>query len=553
MIGVRANVGEEDVVREFFELFKTPWEFYRRGRHYDVYLSTTGAPMEESTARTALIYSGTRIPLDNMAGIESVAERASTTLAFGASRLPIYGRTVAFRCSGIGLETTERSRHPVAYATTLEGSRAVRVGYDLFGEVRTLLTEGQPPVNAGIPALDTHIALLRELIGWSGVPLVEIPPVPEGYRFIACMTHDVDHPSVRVHRWDHTMFGFLFRACVGSMINVCRGRATIRDLLANWAAAVRLPFVHLGLASDFWSCLHRYVLIDPGRASTFFVIPRKDYAGQTPDGEAPPRRAARYGVRDISDEVRRLMAAGCEIGVHGLDAWLDSARGREEFAEVSAVTGACELGVRMHWLYGGEKSPVLLEQAGFAYDSTSGYNDTIGYRSGTTQVFKPLGATTLLELPLHVMDTALFYPDHLNLAPREARRAVSTIIDHARQFGGAVTVNWHDRSLAPERRWGRVYRDVVEDLARQDAWFPTASQAVSWFRTRRAATFETVSWRPKTVRVKVWVGRDERPPGLRLRIHKAREHRERVALGADASGQYIDVPLRQATDLDIPL
>ena len=36
MIGVIADSAEQDVVREFFELFKTPWEFYRRDRRYDV-------------------------------------------------------------------------------------------------------------------------------------------------------------------------------------------------------------------------------------------------------------------------------------------------------------------------------------------------------------------------------------------------------------------------------------------------------------------------------------------------------------------------------------
>ena len=68
------------------------------------------------------------------------------------------------------------------------------------------------------PTLDLHIAVLRDLIVASGAPLVEIPPVPEGYRFIACLTHDVDHPSIRQHRFDHTMFGFLYRAVVHSLV-----------------------------------------------------------------------------------------------------------------------------------------------------------------------------------------------------------------------------------------------------------------------------------------------------------------------------------------------
>ena len=60
----------------------------------------------------------------------------------------------------------------------------VRIGYDLFHEVRTILTLGQPPANASMPSVDLHIALLRDLIvEWAG-PLVEIPPVPDGHRLI---------------------------------------------------------------------------------------------------------------------------------------------------------------------------------------------------------------------------------------------------------------------------------------------------------------------------------------------------------------------------------
>ena len=34
---------------------------------------------------------------------------------------------------------------------------------------------------------------------------------------------------------------------------------------------------------------------------------------------------------------------------------------------------------------------MTLEKAGFSYDSTVGYNETIGYRAGTAQVFKHPG------------------------------------------------------------------------------------------------------------------------------------------------------------------
>ena len=144
----------------------------------------------------------------------------------------------------------------------------------------------------------------------------------------------------------------------------------------------------------------------------------------------------------------------------------------------------------MHWLYFGEQSPAILEKAGIPYDSTVGYNETVGYRAGTTQAYKPLDTTRMLELPLHIMDTALFYPNRMALSPQEAKELVSH--DH-RQRGsirrGHVTVNWHDRSIASERCWGDFYVGLVAELKSKGAWFATAAETVAWFRERRASGF----------------------------------------------------------------
>ena len=40
MIGVIAREKQAPAAREFFELFKTPWEFYRESRTYDILLIT---------------------------------------------------------------------------------------------------------------------------------------------------------------------------------------------------------------------------------------------------------------------------------------------------------------------------------------------------------------------------------------------------------------------------------------------------------------------------------------------------------------------------------
>ena len=203
----------------------------------------------------------------------------------------------------------------------------------------------------------------------------------------------------------------------------------------------------------------------------------------------------------------------------------------------------------MHWLYYDQQSPLALERAEAAYDSTIGYNETVGYRAGTTQAYKPLRATRLLELPLHAMDTALFYPDHLGLSPRQATTLLGRLLDNAFQFGGCVTINWHDRSLAPERLWDACYRELIAELKNRGAWFATAGQAVSWFRKRRSVVFETDCGEPDAVRAKVSANDGEQLPGLRLRVHKARKL---CAIGSPGSDDYVDTAFDESVDTRVP-
>jgi hypothetical protein len=202
-------------------------------------------------------------------------------------------------------------------------------------------------------------------------------------------------------------------------------------------------------------------------------------------------RAVRYTLAKISSQLRRLLRTGHEVALHGINAWLTSTEANEERVALQNGIGEADLpaivGVRMHWLYYDRSAPKALDQAGFHYDSTLGYNGTIGYRSGTCQVYKAIGAERLKEVPLHVMDTALLFPSHMNLTTAEAKAKIGTLIANAVRFGGVLTINWHDRSIAPERLWHHLYTDIIAELRNAGAWFATASQTVQWFEKRRAA------------------------------------------------------------------
>jgi hypothetical protein len=371
------------------------------------------------------------------------------------------------------------------------GARTVwRIGYDLFSETRRLLTNGQPVPYAPIPTLEFHIAVVRSLLEASAVPYIEVPPRPAAYEFTCCLTHDLDFFGICRHTFDRTLAGFVARASVGTAIDVLRGRRPLSDLVRNWRALFSLPFVRLKLLPDLWRPIEDYIRADGGRRSTYFVIPFKGQPGRGPRNAVDRERAVAYGARDVADELARAARAGSELAVHGIDAWCDAERGRAELREITALTQRASAGVRMHWLYFDEQSPPRLEATGFEYDSTWGYNDAIGYRPGTSQVFRLPGTAGLMELPLAIMDSALFFPDRMNLPADEALQRCFAMVADVRRFGGTLVINWHDRSLAPERLWDCSYRALLDRIEKAGrVWFATASEAVAWFKWRRSIAF----------------------------------------------------------------
>jgi hypothetical protein len=469
-------------IEEFFELFKTPWEFYQHGHRYSAVISTDPNP-GQLDCELLIIYSSLN------SGAAGAASSSQLFLDLPDAKLPLYGKAATFSW-GVPLVRKSGSSIAIVVETSSANLKVIRAGYDLFEEVAFLLRVGQPPELALIPTLELHISLLRSWLVRAGVPFIEIPPNPAGYDFAACLTHDVDFIRVSDHKFDRTMFGFIHRASIGSIRNLMKHRITAQKCLQNVKSLVCLPAVHLGLHEDFWlKDFDRFLELERYTKATFFFIPYKNRAGDNVGRIHSRRRAAAYDVNDERKLIDRLIQAGNEIAVHGIDAWHSVEKGRDERQRITAITKAPKIGIRMHWLCFDAGSPRVLEEAGFHYDSTVGYNNAIGYRAGTQQVFRPHGATTLLELPLHIQDCALFYEGQLGLTEEYAWKMCEVVLANAADYGGAITILWHTRSLAPERLWGDFYVRLLNRLASRRVWFATAAEIVEWFRERRAISF----------------------------------------------------------------
>jgi hypothetical protein len=276
----------------------------------------------------------------------------------------------------------------------------------------------------------------------------------------------------------------------------------------------------LGLQEDFWLEFDRYMEMERGLGSTFFFLPFKNYAGKRHSSSAPKLRAAPYDVFAIKPELLKLVENGCEVGLHGIDAWQGLQEARTEMERIKEATGRSVVGIRMHWLYFDKESPKTLEEAGFPYDSTFGYNDAVGFRAGTAQAYCPTSAKRLLELPMNIQDTALFYPGRMHLSETEAWHSCRQVIESAKLFGGALTVNWHTRSLSPERLWGDFYAGLLKQFQDQGAWFGTAEEIVMWFRKRRALRFDQVHITEDGVDLKIEGSDPACHPPFLVRVHR---------------------------------
>ncbi len=517
MIGVLTSVNEKAPVEEFFQLFKTPWQFCRTGEEYSVII-TTGEPDFSFSSRLWIIFSNRELRFDSQLGIRTIPKRGGGTVQWEGLEVPFFGDFVLCRREEGGETLHAQEEYALGVKVQLADRTVLRIGYHLFKEIQHLIEKGQPACHAPVPTLDLHIHWLRHWIVAAGVPVVEIPPVPRGFRFFVCLTHDVDFIRIARHRFDRSFWGFLYRGLFSSPLRVLRGQLSLVDMFKNWGHIITLPLVFSGLKKDIWFCFDELMALDAELKATYFLVPFKNRAGKIAPGKPDERRRTRYDVSDLQEVIPILIRKGLEVGLHGIDAWHDEEAAREEQRRIGAFSPTPVVGIRMHWLYSGAQTAEILDRAGFLYNSTIGFNTTVGFRAGTGQVFRHFASRKMLELPLHIQDIPLFSPRFLNLSFKKARSICSGLISHFRKHGGVLTILWHLRSVAPERFWGKFYQELVESLKRQGAFFGTAGQIVQWFRYRRKINFLRLSSRKDRLILTLGEHRHLPNPGLFLRV-----------------------------------
>jgi peptidoglycan/xylan/chitin deacetylase (PgdA/CDA1 family) len=316
--------------------------------------------------------------------------------------------------------------------------------------------------------------------GGTPTPL-RLKPWPSGAPFALFLSHDVD----QIH--DRELFRIL------ADLNHIRRRLTQGE---PGNARLSLQRVLRSFCRPKRTLLDFETILEIERRhefrSTFFLLHDKYFA----------RQGARYSFaeKELGEIGRRVLGAGCELGVHGgyyrfnnADLYRES---KEALAEVFGIQPA---GIRNHLLrFSYPETWRAQAQAGFQYDATYGLPDTLGPRDGLAFPFFPSDrdrrqTLDLLELPLTIMDTTLFR--YLKLQGDQALESAWEAVKRVADAGGLVTLLWHNNFFnEPEYwDWQMVYERLLERLAGLKPWCATGAEINRWWRARAAIRVETTN------------------------------------------------------------
>ena len=285
------------------------------------------------------------------------------------------------------------------------------------------------------------------------------PVYPEKKKFAFCLSHDIDllyqHLSMK-QRIKNTINPAYLRSAEMRKYH-------LRSLLS--------PRQHPHYSLDRLSDINEKW----GIRSTYFFL-----SLQT--GE----RDFNYNIRDIRDQIRRLQALGNEIGLHGgHEAYnnLDKVLAEKRLLESEA--GITCSGYRNHYLrFDTQCSWQILGKAGFTYDSTFAFADSVGFRNGMCYPFYPYDVRNqrflpIIELPLIVMDATFFYYMRLDIGM--IRKIMKDLLQKVSAIGGVFTLLWHNNNL--HGAYEKLYNELLEMVLSYDPWVSTTDGLVSWWKT----------------------------------------------------------------------
>ena len=265
---------------------------------------------------------------------------------------------------------------------------------------------------------------------------------PDNHKFAVCLTHDIDniYPSWKYRYFTSLKFATKFQ----------------------WQKSLDRGSKK---ENPYWN-FRRIISLEKkyDAKSSFYIMLDK----------------SNYDAVELKDELINIIDNSHEVGLHGgHQTYNDFNLMIREKVKLEEIVGKKIIGYRNHYLK--FKIPdtwTLLYKAGFKYDTTLGYADSVGFRNGMCHPFKPFDLNSgkqsdILEIPLTIMDSTLLQYMHLNV--EESWQICKKLIDTVRDLGGVVTILWHNSFFDEiyRRGWEKLYEKILKYCYGKNAWMTT--------------------------------------------------------------------------------
>ena len=273
----------------------------------------------------------------------------------------------------------------------------------------------------------------------------------------AIISHDIDIPY--------------FFGKIRSVLSRAKARQTADGFKGAIAHLLEYTKVRAGLSQDRYATFDYIMQTQAQRniKSTWFILLCSDNLWG-------------LDLNKYAKQLKRITAAGHEIALHpGYDSYLSPEKRRAEKEAIEQLAGCTITGARNHFLrFKIPESYHMTHDTGLIYDSTLGFAEHEGFRSGFCSPFKPFDPlrrepVEILEIPMSIMDGT--FRDYQNISPEQAEIRIKAMIDHVADIHGTIVFNWHNTFLlAEESGWRKTYENSLDYLIEKEAVFSTAAE-----------------------------------------------------------------------------
>jgi len=303
---------------------------------------------------------------------------------------------------------------------------------------------------ATLPVVNYYFDILKEAVETHyNLKLESYPHLP--FKFNLALTHDVDKLK---SGWKEEGWAAVQNFKLFHLLQIVLQKISGRDPWTNLDELLAFTNTH-GIQSSY------YFLPEQ---RNIHGIDHADYD---------------LGSREVQQIIHKIISIGAETGIHGpYGSHLNSKKLLRYIKKIGGKT----TGGRFHYLcYDPKNTPQVLHESGLSYDSTLGFQEQIGFRNSIAHPFylydlRNDRPTSVLEIPLVIMDQTLAHQKYMNVSPEMALSHIHPVLEEIKKFKGGAALLWHNNffSKVKYQGWKQVLNQTVNYCKKQDARIGTA-------------------------------------------------------------------------------